>query len=399
MNNCNYCGNALYPKLNLGLRPIVNKLTFNTALDCKQYLIEMTICDSCGLHQLLHEIEESEFYTDYMTPSNWKKEPHVSKLVEHLLDLVNLDDLIIDIGCNDGKFLLELERRGFTKLHGVEPTKNMARHAQEAGLKVTNDYFDMELAKNLVREHGEFKVVIVRQVLEHIVDIKGFLDSARSLLSDRGVLVIEVPDSEINFSHSDYGVWEEHVNYFTQASLTRILEEMGWEIKKWYRSVFSGWCQTFIATPSEVRHQEENKLIRAEVDSEVSDFDLWTANYIIFKNKVNGAVNKLIGESGRVGLFGVGSRSISTLFSIDLINRLTSAYDDSQEKVGKYIPNAKIKISSTASVDDDEIDLLLLGVNYENEATILQRFQSNRFLLKSILPPSDILLWGDPRNH
>lgn len=398
MSHCNYCGNALYPKLNLGLRPIVNKLNLNPTLDCKQYFIEMTICDDCGLHQLLHEIEESEFYTDYMTPSNWKNEPHVSKLVEHLFDLVKLDDLIIDIGCNDGKFLLELERQGFTKLYGVEPTKNMARHAQDAGLNVTNDYFHMELAKDLIRKNGKFKVVIVRQVLEHIVDIKGFLDSARTLLSNEGVLVIEVPDSEINFSYSDYGVWEEHLNYFTQTSLTRILEEMGWEIKKWYRSVFSGWCQTFIATPCVVRRKEGNKLNRAAVDSEVLAFDLWTTNFISFKDKVNETVNKLIGESGRVGLFGVGSRSISTLFSIDLINRLTSAYDDSQEKVGKYIPNTKMQIFPTASVDD-EIDLLLLGVNHENEAKILPRFQSNRFFIKSILPPSDILLWGDPTNH
>lgn len=399
MNNCNYCGNVILPKLSLGLRPIVNNLPSHAAAASGQYLIEMTICDSCGLHQLIHEIEESMFYTDYMTPSNWKNEPHVFKLIEHLLNLADLDDLIIDIGCNDGKFLLELEKQGFTRLLGVEPTKNMTRHAQNAGLNVTNDYFDAELAKYLVSEHGKFKVVIVRQVLEHIKDIKGFLESARSLLGDGGFLVIEVPDSDLNLNYSDYGVWEEHVNYFTQASLTRILEEMGWEIKIWYRSVFSGWCQTFIATPSVAIYNGVSKLSRAAVDLEVLAFDLWSTNFTNFKNKVVGTINELIGESGRVGLFGVGSRSISTLYSLDLTERIVSAYDDSREKIGKYIPNTKVKIYPSTLLDDDKIDLILLGVNYENEAKIVQNLRANKLLLRSILPPSDILLWSNSINY
>ena len=399
MNNCNYCGNAVYPRLNLGLRPIVNNLSLHAEGDGKQYLIEMTICDCCGLHQLLHDIEESKFYTDYMTPSIWKNEPHVTKLVKYFLDIVDLDDLIIDIGCNDGKFLLELEKQGFTQLYGVEPSKNTATHAQNAGLNVTNDYFEFELAKYLVSEHGKFKVVIVRQVLEHIKDIKSFLVSARHLLGDGGFLVIEVPDSEINFNHSDYGIWEEHLNYFTKTSLSRILEEMGWEIKTWYRSVFSGWCQTFIATPAVGRSEGGNKLSRAAVNSEVLGFDLWSTNFINFKSNVMDSVNELIGESGRVGLFGVGSRSISTLFSLDLIDRIVSAYDDSQEKVGKHIPNTKIKISPTTLVDSDENNLILLGVNYENEAKVLKKIQSNTFFIRSILPPSEILLWGNIPNY
>lgn len=395
MNNCNYCGKVLYPKLSLGLRPIVNNLSLYAGIDCKQYLIEMTICDSCGLHQLLHKIANSEFYTDYMTPSSWKNEPHVSKLTKCILDLAKLDDLVIDIGCNDGKFLLELQKQGFTKLHGIEPTKNMAKQAQDAGLRVTNNYFDIELAKDLVSLHGKFHVVIIRQVLEHIKNIKDFLVSIRTLLGNGGFLIIEVPDSEINLNYSDYGVWEEHLNYFTRVSLTRILEEMGWEIKEWYRSVFSGWCQTFIATPSTERRVEKNKINHAAVDSEVLKFDLWAANFVNFKNQVTEKINELIGESGRIGLIGVGSRSVSTLFSIDLITRITSAYDDSQGKVGKYIPNTKIKIFPTSFVRSDELDMILLGVNHENEHNILQKIRSNEYLIRSILPPSEILLWGD----
>jgi 2-polyprenyl-3-methyl-5-hydroxy-6-metoxy-1,4-benzoquinol methylase len=393
MNECNYCGNELQPKVSFGARPIVNELSLQCSENAKQYLVEMTICDSCGLHQLIHEIDSVAFYTDYMTPSNWKNEPHILKLVEEIGALAKPHDSIIDIGCNDGKFLTALKNYGFDNLHGVEPTKNTASAAKNAGFRVTNDYLDIELAKNLVQENGKFDLVVTRQVLEHIKDIRSFLLSARMLLSDDGFLVIEVPDSEINLRHSDYGVWEEHLNYFTQTSLTRILKEMGWELTKWYRSVFSGWCQTLIATPGAIPKSLDIQRGRAGVSGEVVEFDAWVSSFKTFKTNARKQIDELVGEEGHVGLFGVGSRSISTLYSLDLMSRITKAYDDSLEKIGKHIPGTCIQIAPSAAIEKDEIQLILLGVNSENEAKVLPKLSYKKIQVKSILPPSQILLW------
>jgi hypothetical protein len=40
-------------------------------------------------------------------------------------------------------------------------------------------------------------------------------------------------------------------------------------------------------------------------------------------------------------------------------------------------------------VNDSDLDLVLLGVNFENESKILQKIQSNKFFVRSILPPSE----------
>lgn len=396
MNNCNYCAAEVQPMVNLGNRPIVNDLSDAKNKNCRQYTIEMTICRYCGLHQLIHQIDSEAFYTDYMTPSHWKNEPHILKLVEEISTIANPQDPIMDIGCNDGKFLLALQDYGFTKLHGIEPTINTANAAIKAGFEVKNSYFDIELANSLVQENGEYSVVITRQVLEHIKDIKGFLISARALLRANGFLVIEVPDSEINFKHSDYGVWEEHLNYFTEKSLTRILTEMGWEIDKWYRSTFSGWCQTLIARPARSLQESENQIGRSNVSAEVKEFEAWVSEFENFKTQVSDKINHLVGKTGRVGLFGVGSRSISTLYSLGLIDRLCAAYDDSKEKIGRYIPGTGIQIGPSSSIDEDGIELVLLGVNFENELKVLPKINDKKVKVRSILPPSQILLWGDP---
>ncbi len=394
MNNCNYCAAEVQPMVNLGNRPIVNDLSDAKNENCRKYTIEMTICRYCGLHQLIHQIDSEAFYTDYMTPSNWKNEPHILKLVEEISAIANLQDPIMDIGCNDGKFLLALQDYGFTKLHGIEPTINTANAAIKAGFEVKNSYFDFQLANSLVQENGEYSVVITRQVLEHIKDIKGFLISARTLLQANGFLVIEVPDSEINFKHSDYGVWEEHLNYFTEKSLTRILTEMGWEITKWYRSTFSGWCQTLIARPAPSLQESEHQIGRTNVSAEVREFEAWISNFENFKRQAREKIDELVGETGRVGLFGVGSRSISTLYTLGLIDRIAAAYDDSQEKTGKYIPGTSIQIAPSSSIEGDRIELALLGVNCENEFKVYPRLEAKQIKARSILPPSQILLWG-----
>jgi 2-polyprenyl-3-methyl-5-hydroxy-6-metoxy-1,4-benzoquinol methylase len=391
---CNYCESPVQPKLSLGTRPIVNDLSFESAENTKRYLIEMTICENCGLHQLIHEIESDAFYSDYMTPSSWKSEPHLSKLVDLMIELVKFEDSIMDIGCNDGKFLMALKNQGFRNLYGVEPTKNTAEAAKSSGFRVTNEYLDIVLAESLAKEHGKFDVVVTRQVLEHIKDIKSFLASARTLLKSTGILVIEVPDSEINFKHSDYGVWEEHVNYFTQSSLTRILSEMGWEITNWYRSVFSGWCQTLVISPTSIPLDSEIQVGRIGVAKEVGEFNEWVTRFSSFSLNAREEINNLVGETGLVGILGVGSRSISTLYSLGLIDRITAAYDDSKEKIGKYIPGTSIQIAPSDQIRKDSTQLILLGVNSENEEKVLSLLSPIDIKVKSILPPSGVLLWN-----
>jgi 2-polyprenyl-3-methyl-5-hydroxy-6-metoxy-1,4-benzoquinol methylase len=391
---CNYCKNQLVPELNLGERPIVNKLSLKYNEIPKKFLVQMTICKSCGLHQVIHKISPELFYSDYMTPSSWKHEPHIFKLISEIESLTLPVDNVIDIGCNDGKFLKTMESKGSYKLFGIEPTKNTSEISRILGIMIINDFFDLSLANKLRQEKGKFGLVLSRQVLEHVSDIKDFLLGVKALLHEDGYLILEVPDSEINFSMSDYGIWEEHLNYFTKTTLTRILLEMGWEIVKWYRSIFSGWCQTLIVKPVRNQLKEKIEFARVGIDSEVKEFTNWASNYDKFKSRVFSQLDKIVGENGRIGLFGVGSRSLSTIYSLGLIDRVSEVYDDNVEKIGKFIPGTRLKIKDSAELLKDRIDLILLGVNMENEAVILDRLQGLSIPIFSILPPSEQLLWN-----
>ena len=76
-------------------------------------------------------------------------EPNVSKLIEHLLDSVDLYDSIIDIGSNDGKFLLELEKRIYNNIK-IEYNQDLFDIDKILGSYYTSEYYNRNQFNDVV---------------------------------------------------------------------------------------------------------------------------------------------------------------------------------------------------------------------------------------------------------
>ena len=239
--SCRLCGSDVETSIDYSEQPIVNKL-LEKPRQVKKYPMQVGGCKQCGLFQILEPIDALEFYTNYDNGSSVKREPHLHKLLDQLSSILSTDAKIIDIGCNDGKFLSHLRETGFTNLVGLEPTKNMSSVAIASGFKVFNTFLDVSTADEIVLGEGKFDCVIIRQVLEHIANLKNFGLAIQRLVKPGGVIAIEVPDAELNFRGPDYALWEEHVNYFTIKSLEIFFQLNGMKLVDSYVSIFSGLC-------------------------------------------------------------------------------------------------------------------------------------------------------------
>ena len=56
----------------------------------------------------------------------------------------------MEIGCNDGMFASNFDRK---KITCVEPCKDVALEARKKGLNVYIDYFDDKLVKKITKSH------------------------------------------------------------------------------------------------------------------------------------------------------------------------------------------------------------------------------------------------------
>ena len=392
---CNACDSEVIEIKNFGNQPIVNHLQ-REKLNCDTYALKFGVCTKCSLGQLIDPIANHFFYKNYMTPSSNKPNPHINSLLKIISKYMKFDSEIFEVGANDGTFMVTLQNCGFKQVSGIEPTKNTARTAIKKGLNIINDFFTNNLeTKSLQKEF--YDLVISRQVLEHITNLKDFGMALHHIIKDDGLLIIEVPDSEQILSSPDYGsLWEEHVNYFTIDTLTKYLNELGFSIIESHRSLFSGICLTIVAKKIRPENVKENNR-----ELEINQWKNWASNFQEFKSRVQKQV-EILSHSKKIVLYGVGARSSTTVNLLGLSHMLYFAIDDLAEKQNHFMPKNLTEIISLDEAINRSLgeDLfILLGVNAENEDKIIRSnalIKNNDFI--SILPPSRHLLekWNSP---
>lgn len=403
MNTCNSCDAQLEDLLDLGDHPIANQLTEAPNALVKVYPMKVGGCLRCGLVQLTEPIDPQLFYTDYATPTSWKREPHIDRLVATLRSLLDRECRILDVGCNDGRFLRHLLADGWQNIVGLEPTRNTSEEAIRQGFTVYQQSLNFEVARQLTQDTGRWDCVSLRQVLEHISDLQDFGQSLNLLLDMNGILVIEVPDSRTSMVGHDYALWEEHVNYFTPETLGAFLHGHGFEIVDSYSSLFSGVCLTVIArkvAELNLDATEKASLPTEQLRTQTDNFHSWADQYEGFKLRVQDEI-EMHSDAGQVVLYGVGSRSSNFINVMGLASLVSFAIDDQPQKQNRFMPSSGIPILSTAEASprmrESEV-FALLGVNGENEDALLETSELLRSgTHASVLPPSGRLLkaWGD----
>ena len=386
---CRSCKASVEFLLDFGNQPIVNNLQVEPG-NVPKFSIKVGGCTYCGLVQILNPIDPSEFYTNYANASSLKREPHLEKLIGSLESKLPRDAKIIDVGCNDGKFLSRLRESGFEDLYGLEPTKNMSTLAVSAGFRVYNSYLSMKKSDEIIASTGKFDCVVLRQVLEHIENLSDFGSALRNLLKPNGLLVIEVPDAQAHFDGPDFALWEEHVNEFNLESVNRFLRAHGLQVIDSYKTQFSGVCLTVLS-----QLVDTASIAIEPVSQTIDSFRKWAQRFDSFRQQVEAELQDFVSRDLPIALYGVGRRSSFFLNVINLNNKISFAIDDDPAKQGKYLPGTSILIRSR---EDGlkllkENSLVLLGVNGENEKKLLNEIAPrNNWVFKSILPPSEHLL-------
>jgi len=141
---------------------------------------------------------------------------------------------ILDIGCGPGFFLRRAMKKGW-QVTGIEPSLIASEYAKKQGINVlTNFFHQIDLT-----ELDKFDAIHMFDVLEHTNAPIQILQKCKSLLKKEGIIVIEVPNDfnplqklvkNILRKHEYWLAPPQHINYFNFASLTRLLQKIGFKI-------------------------------------------------------------------------------------------------------------------------------------------------------------------------
>jgi 2-polyprenyl-3-methyl-5-hydroxy-6-metoxy-1,4-benzoquinol methylase len=161
---------------------------------------DLLVCRECGTVQqpiLPQGAELHDLYRDMRDDDYLSEEAGRRATANRLLDQIAVhvpSGRLIDVGCGHGLLLDEARRRGYDTV-GLELSREAARHARETlGLDVRELPLEGFTEASNGDSPGEFDVVVLADVLEHLDDPVDAIDRCARLLKPGGVLCVVTPD-------------------------------------------------------------------------------------------------------------------------------------------------------------------------------------------------------------
>ncbi len=209
-----------------------------------------------------------ERYTQKRGKGNAPNELIEQPIVDELLgDVSGLK--ILDLGCGDGKYGVELLERGAAFYHGVEGSSKMISLARE-NLQGRPVELELGAVEEAAYQQAAYDIVISRLVLHYIEDLASIFEKVKSSLKDRGIFVFSVEHPIITSSYEAYhqkvkrGNWIVD-NYFAAGERTN--EWMGKEVVKYHKPLGTYW-QLIRAAGFEIVELRESKPERQHFEQE-----------------------------------------------------------------------------------------------------------------------------------
>jgi len=236
MSNCLICANNILPFMSFGKMPIANGfLSPEQFADEYFFQLQVGFCPKCAMVQLLEQPDrEKMFHENYAFFSSTSARMAVH--FEEFADLVmkshlhSSDPFVVEIGSNDGIMLQNFTKAGIRHL-GIEPSANVADVAIKKGIRTVCKFFDENLAREIVAEHGQADAFLGANVMCHIPYLHSVAAGIAILLKPNGVVMFEDPYLGDIVEKTSYDqIYDEHAFYFSVASVSYLFEQHGMQV-------------------------------------------------------------------------------------------------------------------------------------------------------------------------
>jgi len=157
---------------------------------------------------------------------------------KRIVSITGSDKKVFDMGCATGYLAEALSARGCI-ITGLEMDKAASETASEFCRKIiTGDADDPDV---LIKAGKDFDVIICADILEHLSDPWGVLQTLRKMLAPDGEVIVSVPNVAYwrmrwellqgRFNYTDTGLLDRtHLRFFTVKTFMETAEECGFDV-------------------------------------------------------------------------------------------------------------------------------------------------------------------------
>ena len=192
-------------------------------------------CVKCGLVYTNPRLDGADILDSYQAVEDplylQERDGRVLTFERHLRPLEKITPppgRLLDVGAYTGVFVEIAARHGWDAW-GLEPSHWAVSQARRQGLNLIEGTLDSaDLAE------ASFDVITFWDVIEHVTHPFAEIQRARRLLKPGGLLVLHTMDIDSLFARMMGPRWpwlmEMHIYYFTPRTLTRLLQQAGFDV-------------------------------------------------------------------------------------------------------------------------------------------------------------------------
>ena len=387
--------NKLSSLIFLGYLPPVNTLRKigSTAEEEISFPAELLYCNKSKLAQLGCIVDkEILFPYSYPYTSSTTKilRENFADLYKETKKIINLNknDLIIDIGSNDGNLLSNFKNNH--RVLGVTPEK-IGKIAIKKGIPTIINYFNQKTSSKIIKKYGKAKVITATNVFAHIDNINSIVKSILKILKTDGVFISESHYLLPLIQTVQYDtIYHEHLRYYSLESLNFLLKKHNLEIINTKEiPTHGGSIRVYAARKGiyKISNNVKKQFKKEKKYLNKKSFENFKKNVVSSKINLFNIIKKIKDKNETI--FGVGAPSrASTLINylgldqdiVDCVLEINGSY-----KIGNYIPGTKIPILNENILSKKKPDyLILFSWHIKNE--LKKNLKRRRFKGKFIIP-------------
>jgi SAM-dependent methyltransferase len=370
---CQVCGSdRLDSVLSLGYMPPVNQMVPIGQVPRQQpwFPTNLLHCRACDLVQLGLAVDPAIIFPpEYPYTSGTTKllRDNFADLARESAELLGLksENLVIDIGSNDGTLLSNFKNAGFRVL-GIEPT-DVRDIANARGIPTMKRYFGVAAAQEALREHGRATVVTAANCFAHIEDVHAIVDGILAMLTDDGVFISESHYLVPLLETLQYDtVYHEHLRYYSLASLRHLLEMHDLEVFHARPIPSHGGSIRVYAARRGTRQVQESvaRMLAAEPrgDAMAQRLAKFRDDVILSKLRLMAMLRDLKEKGARIAGISAPSRASTMVNYVGLDEGLIDYVCEiaGSLKIGKCMPGTAIPVVEEAKLFEDQPDCALI---------------------------------------
>ena len=370
---CRICGGeGLDVLLELGTQFLTGVFPRRSDAPLTKGPLTLVRCDTCGLVQLLHSYEKTELYGPqygYRSSLNRRMVDHLEDKAQALTRAVDLrpDDVVVDIGSNDGTLLSFFSGRKLTLL-GIDPSAARWQSGYPADCRLIADFFTADLYRGAL---GRRKARLVTSIamfydLERPLD---FAHQVADVLADDGIWHLEQSYLPAMLRVNAYDtICHEHVEYYALAQIKWLADKVGLAILDVECNDVNG--GSFAVTLGRNRRLAPRQGDRIErlLDEErragfgsLRPFEEFRARVLAHKRELRARLEGIRARGGRVLGYGASTKG-NVILQFAGIDRdlLPAIAEVNEDKFGCVTPGTWIPIISEADARARKPDYFLV---------------------------------------